>query len=315
MNKVEYFLDCEKLYLSYLPITELQNKWDYLRSSFNVLQQFPDNIKEIITGTFPKLVEWYFAYLHIDYIEKIKFSLKLQEIFNYKIYYPQIIKFFSDNISRLKIYSCYYCDISIATEYNKTGKRFSLDLDHFLPKAECPLLALSLKNFVPSCQTCNSRIKSRTGLLKFYRIENFSEDKQIYILNRLSPTSDLYQFKDKTFFYIVFKRGYLNSFSYIDNLDFYSIKLATDRIYKFEKNAFLYEQRYNSIPVLSKALSLLDLKRKYPLSKINEIKNVLNQSGKFKTSVQEIEEIIFRKNYDDKNHSNLSKLKNDILDV
>lgn len=188
-------------------------------------------------------------------------------------------------------------------------------MDHFLPKAECPLLALSLKNFVPSCQTCNSRIKSRTGLLKFYRIENFSEDKQIYILNRLSPTSDLYQFKDKTFFYIVFKRGYLNSFSYIDNLDFYSIKLATDRIYKFEKNAFLYEQRYNSIPVLSKALSLLDLKRKYPLSKINEIKNVLNQSGKFKTSVQEIEEIIFRKNYDDKNHSNLSKLKNDILDV
>lgn len=109
--------------------------------------------------------------------------------------------------------------------------------------------------------------------------------------------------------------SYLNSFSYIDNLDFYSIKLATDRIYKFEKNAFLYEQRYNSIPVLSKALSLLDLKRKYPLSKINEIKNVLNQSGKFKTSVQEIEEIIFRKNYDDKNHSNLSKLKNDILDV
>lgn len=40
---------------------------------------------------------------------------------------------------------------------NKT-KKTTAHLDHFYPKSDYPFLALSLYNFVPSCQICNSRL-------------------------------------------------------------------------------------------------------------------------------------------------------------
>ena len=38
-------------------------------------------------------------------------------------------------------------------------KKTTADLDHFYPKSLYPFLALSLYNFIPSCQICNSRFK------------------------------------------------------------------------------------------------------------------------------------------------------------
>lgn len=316
MNKINYLPDSEKNFLEYLPIDDLQIKWKKLHNKYKALQIFPLDLKQILIADFCQLVDWYFLYISIPEKTKLQFYKKLQYLFNYTKYYNQIIAFFADNVSKMDIYSCFYCDISIAVEYNKNGKRLGLDLDHFLPKGkhECPLLALSLKNFVPSCQVCNSRVKSKTSLLEFYKIQNLSESEQKMILQKLSPTSKDYEFTNKSFFYIRPKNGAFKNFSYLDNLHSFGIKLRTDNIYEHEENAFLYEQRYNSVPILSQALSLMDLKRKYPISKIIEIKDILNQSGKYRTSVQGIEEIIFRKEYDEKNHSTLSKLKHDILD-
>ena len=55
----------------------------------------------------------------------------------------------------------------------------------------------------------------------------------------------------------------------------------------------------------------MDLKLKYPLTKIKELKNQLKNIN---ISEEQIEEIIFRKEYDENRHSNLLKLKKDILD-
>lgn len=56
---------------------------------------------------------------------------------------------------------CPYCNRQYITSYsNKKGKnKTTADLDHFYPKSLYPALALSLYNFIPSCQICNSRFK------------------------------------------------------------------------------------------------------------------------------------------------------------
>ena len=55
---------------------------------------------------------------------------------------------------------CPYCNRQYTTNYrSKSGIRPLADLDHFYCKSRYPFLALSIYNFVPACQICNSRFK------------------------------------------------------------------------------------------------------------------------------------------------------------
>ena len=55
---------------------------------------------------------------------------------------------------------CPYCQRNYISNYEENnGKKTTADLDHFYPKSDYPFLALSLYNFIPSCQICNSRFK------------------------------------------------------------------------------------------------------------------------------------------------------------
>lgn len=69
-------------------------------------------------------------------------------------------------LNTLDISVCPYCNRQYITSYepseNKKDKIDVLataDLDHFYPKAKFQLFSLSLYNFVPACQICNSRMK------------------------------------------------------------------------------------------------------------------------------------------------------------
>lgn len=63
-------------------------------------------------------------------------------------------------ISLMKIHTCPYCNRQYITNYiQKDEKRTTADLDHFYVQEKHPFLALSLYNFIPSCQICNSRFK------------------------------------------------------------------------------------------------------------------------------------------------------------
>lgn len=55
---------------------------------------------------------------------------------------------------------CPYCNRQYINSYDYHGQtKSTADLDHFLPKSVFPLFAMSLYNFVPSCQICNQRLK------------------------------------------------------------------------------------------------------------------------------------------------------------
>jgi len=94
-----------------------------------------------------------------------------------------------DLASKLEINVCPYCNrnftTSIGNKLNKKGKgTFLADFDHFFDKGKHPLFALSFYNLIPSCSTCNSRLKHSaiTDLTKNIHpyIEGFSNDAKFH---------------------------------------------------------------------------------------------------------------------------------------
>ena len=63
-------------------------------------------------------------------------------------------------LSLMEIEVCPYCQRNYISSFEENDdKRTTADLDHFYPKSLYPFLALSLYNFIASCQICNSRFK------------------------------------------------------------------------------------------------------------------------------------------------------------
>lgn len=63
-------------------------------------------------------------------------------------------------LTMIGIEVCPYCQRNYITNYKEDEKnKTTADLDHFYSKDEYPYLALSLYNFVPSCQICNRTFK------------------------------------------------------------------------------------------------------------------------------------------------------------
>ena len=329
MKKITYFTNCNSLYTQIFSVTdikEMQNKWNTILAKFPLLQSFPKDVKDILIADFQKLTDLYFEYDKIkknnpliekEFILKTKGKKSQLLVFDYNKYYSKIINYFCEYCNQLGIFSCFYCDIHPIGRYSKKKNepRLTVDLDHFYPKDQCPILALSLRNFVPSCQICNSRIKGKTEFLKFYGLDkkNLSIQDKKDILNKLSPTSDLYDFNNNSNIFVFPQKGFSKKISYLNNINSYKICFKSNDVYQHEIDALYLEQRYNSITILSEALSILDLKRKFPPSKIKEIKEIFERNNYIVTEKQ-IEEIIFRKNYDINRHSNLLKLKQDLLE-
>ena len=61
-------------------------------------------------------------------------------------------------LQKLNITVCPYCNRNTIYNLKYTKKRTS-ELDHFYPKSEYPVLALSFYNLIPSCKICN-KLKS-----------------------------------------------------------------------------------------------------------------------------------------------------------
>jgi len=125
-------------------------------------------------------------------------------------------------------------------------------LDHFLPKSDCPLLALSLYNFVPSCYSCNSSFKNSKILPKEYlspTSQKFSVDKNIkfklFFANKINKNNILLSIQhDK---------------KYMDYLDTFKLKGR----YSFHKD---------------EALTLIEKQEKYSETRLNEIAKILEIS-------------------------------------
>ena len=170
------------------------------------------------------------------------------------------------------------------------------DLDHVLDWSECPLVALSLFNFTPSCQVCNEKLK-HTDLI----------GKTIAEVKKLSPTSTSYDFEHNVRICIDPEDKVVDN--YMENADLFIIDFkpvgGKDKDYMKVVDLFCLKERYTYHK--SEALRILDLKHNYDDSNINNIAALL------KKKPEEVREDIFGIAFSEKQHRCFRQLKRDIL--
>lgn len=86
---------------------------------------------------------------------------------------------------------CPYCNRQYTTNYDAGETiKSTADLDHFYPKSWFPLFSLSLYNFIPSCQICNTRFKLAKGKNILYPYDfGFEQDVKFEVM--LDSASDI----------------------------------------------------------------------------------------------------------------------------
>lgn len=184
------------------------------------------------------------------------------------------------------------------TVFNKNRNHF--DLDHFLPKSKCPILGLSLYNFVPSCAVCNEKLK---GADELGCDEHGADDRARWLI--LSPTSDAYSFEND----VTIKIDPLPSeIKILNDADKYQLSFSpSNNKYGSVIREFMLEERYNYHK--NEALRLHDLLVDYPKSKIKMLKSLFGCSK----SERDIENDIFGVEYRQQNHRCFSKMYSDIF--
>ncbi len=109
---------------------------------------------------------------HQDEIQKI--IEDFADIFDYDALAP---KFRSQLLSVMKVTVCPYCNRQYITNFSNNGKqRVTADIDHFYAKDLYPFLSLSLYNFIPSCQICNSRFKGTKDFYLFPHVYPYDQE-------------------------------------------------------------------------------------------------------------------------------------------
>lgn len=347
MRRIKYFQDCENIYLKQLGFydennnttdlyTTLQNQWDNFKKEYkNIFGQkcpYPDEVRDVLIGKFSDLVDIYIDFVYEKKINEPIIKKKNQKIYCDLYYYSKAIfnydtksdsknkyklnTFLSEEIANffkaheeLDLTTCFYCDAAYINHFTSQKTYRMYDLDHFLEKADCPILGISLYNFVPSCQICNSKVKGQKSIETQYGTINKNELKDYLI--RLSPTSSLYNFEDNVTIEInPISLNYENDFSKSEN--FKIVFYTTDKYSKADIKGFMLQERYNYINLKNEALNLLRLKKKYPDIYISEISSLLSKDG-LKIPEEDIKEDIFHLFSDLKNRRIFSKMKEDII--
>lgn len=177
------------------------------------------------------------------------------------------------------------------------------DLDHALDKGACPLVGLSIMNFVPSCPTCNEKLK-RSKILG-------NPDPLEY----LSPTSTKYDFDGNVKIRVAQFGTYgkplkaLDPAYALDYSDTYYLRFEFKRReYETIVDTFKLHERYAFHKL--EGLHWLVRKSKYTDANIKMIAQTL-MSPLF--TEYKIKEDLFQLEYDRKRHPCFSKFKRDIL--
>lgn len=255
-------------------LSQMESDWLLWKQREGVMRLIPEKVEELLVADVDVLADVYARFKTLrrsiplrlkDLVTgKKRRNPKLKEldnIFRYTGKYDgDIAGFFIDHADDLHISSCYYCETAYINVY--TEKRRQFDVDHFIPKEKCPILGLSLFNFVPSCQVCNSRIKLSKvlgeNLIEYKKFNpagaDYAFNEKVSIRLRMKPCSKA-DLKTPSSYYIYFscKDGFRKV------VDFFHL---TER-YEFHK---------------LEALRIKRLKAQYPKSARKKIAKILGFS-------------------------------------
>jgi len=185
--------------------------------------------------------------------------------------------------------TCTYCNrVYTSTMITRKGKRLMRPtFDHWFPKFQAPLLAMSFHNLIPSCSYCNSSIKGVTDL-------NLTENTHPYV--------DTTQLNDFSF-----------SYMYLNNLDEYRIYIKASEFSSVKAYNTLQTLKMNEIYDThhDELKDLIKIKTYYSDTYIDQIRDLFGK----KLSYDEVYRLLFGVEYDSQNFYKkpLSKFKHDIL--
>lgn len=246
-------------FCSNIPKDELETAYKSLYSEINFSSAWRDLImahpvlkgvlgrgmtaEGLLTAPFEKIAEVYFRFIRkeTDVTKKEWRVMKddIKAIYDYDSNMDIIANFFNDAAHGYEIYNCVYCDLKKASVFKTRDERNvrQYQTEHVLDKGTCPLLGLSLYNFVPSCPTCNGRAIKGNKTIG----ENLIEVK------RLSPTVENYDFENNVHFIIspltkdaTFKNMAKSQDDYEVDFD------IIDKVYCKSVDLFELKSRYNT---------------------------------------------------------------------
>ena len=312
MIRIEYPKNRQRLkdryvaaFASYKKLEKMQEKWDELRDINKCLMLFPPRLEAILVAEYAELIRYYNLYLTIPQRAREMMDSSLKDIFDYEERHDLIVRFLVDPKNNIPIHTCHYCNMSYINMYEDVdadkGWRIQFDLDHALDKATCPIVALSLFNFVPSCSVCNSRLK---GSLKLV-------DSKGRFIEELSPTSKKYDFADKVDIVMVLKAKN-DWLCPTEHREDYRVEFDCHGTeYQQVVDLFRLQERYDYHRI--EGLRVMELKRKYRESSIDMMAKAMKGVPGF--SPENIWEDIFGEKYLLDEHRCFSKFRKDMLQV
>ena len=171
------------------------------------------------------------------------------------------------------------------------------DLDHFLDKKSCPIIELSLFNFVPSCQVCNEKLK-RSKVL----------GNTVNELCKCSPTCEEYRFNEEVKITLNTPLIPLSKEA-AQKLTSLQFECRKGSAYENEIKVFRLNQRYNFHK--EEALRMVGLKNRYSDSKIAEIAKLIYDGTE--KAEQQVKEDLLGVEFKNTHHRCFRKMYNDLL--
>ena len=288
-------------------LAEIESRWSQYKILHPVLAGFNQTVAEIMTASFAELVVISRQFRNLPNrtedekreLRTIKGYLK-KKVFNNdyrakgcKPHQSVISKFFQKKMEELNVHTCFYCDMAYINPFvDGTDTKSQFDLDHAIAKGDCPITALSLHNFVPSCPVCNQRLKHKKPLA--------TNDAN---LMRVAPCSEQFDADRNIYFKVVQAKACSGGF--MKHRENYNVKVVARGKYDTYAKLFHLEERYEFHK--GEALRLLDLKRKYPTSNLKKIANMLHKT------TEEVCEDIFGMGFSKDHHRCFDKIKRDIM--
>lgn len=183
--------------------------------------------------------------------------------------------------------------------FDHKGKRVRrFDTEHVLDKGNCPLVALSLYNFVPSCTTCNGPAIKGT--------QTIGDTKDEIV--KLSPTNPAYNFWNNVLF-VVNPKATIAWKKREDIPDNFEIDfIYKDATYKKSVDLFGLKSRYNT-DCLMEALRWLDKKDRFTPKMLHDYADL---EGCSEDAICERE---FKIDIDRKEHNLYRKMKEDLIGI
>ena len=301
-------VELKKAYLKEYDIPKLQRKLDRLMAKYPEIKAvLPDDIsaKKLLVGNYKYLTRVYCAftgYLNRKTTEEQN-SIKAAFInggFKYDSHKKKISKFLVDAANGFEIYNCVYCDMEDVTTFTKANgnKVRKFETEHVLDKGRCPLVGMSLYNFVASCRMCNGPAIKGTKTIGDTESE----------IARLSPTAEGYDFTNKVKFEVKMLTPGVEDLKATSCLDDYEIDFnVSEALYQKSIDLFELKSRYNHHIEKLELLKWCEKRKMYPDSKVQKIADDLMIP--FGEMFEELFELDIRK----REHYPMEKARRDVM--